>query len=100
MCLWILAPKSLMKIMPPLFTKHHYIFEMITNFANNIVFIFSSLEVRVSLDLGLKSLMKIMPPLFTEHHYIFEMITNLANNIVLIFSSLEVLECLWTLAPK
>ena len=40
-----LGPKLLVKVMHPLFTKYPYIFEMITNFANNIVLIFLPPEV-------------------------------------------------------
>ena len=40
-----LSPNSLLNMMPQLFTKHHYIFEMVRIFPNTIVLIFWSLEM-------------------------------------------------------
>ena len=40
-----LGPNLLLKMMPPLFTKHHYIFEMLKIFVNNILLSLLPLEV-------------------------------------------------------
>ena len=54
-----LSPNSLLKMMPQLFTKLHYIFEMIRIVANNVVLIILTTRgARAFLALGPNSLLK------------------------------------------